>query len=48
LGVTSAICGSKNPEQAISNAKAGDISLTQDELSNINDLTNSLSVFEKV
>jgi len=47
-GVTSAICGSKNPEQAISNAKAGDISLTQDELSNINDLTNSLSVFEKV
>ena len=47
-GVTSAICGSKNPEQAISNAKAGDISLTQDELSKINDLTNSLSVFEKV
>lgn len=47
-GVTSAICGSKNPEQAISNAKAGDIDLTQDDISEINNLTKNISIYELI
>ena len=47
-GVVSAICGAKNSEQATSNAQAGDIELTQDELIEIEKLTKSFSVFEKV
>ncbi len=46
-GVVSAICGAKNPEQAISNAKAGDINLTQDDLDEINKITKKLSIFDK-
>jgi len=46
-GVVSAICGSKNPEQAISNAQAGDINLTQDDLDEINKITKELSIFDK-
>ena len=47
-GVTSAICGSKNPEQAISNAKAGEIDLTQDDISEINKLTENISIYELI
>ena len=47
-GVTSAICGSKNPEQAISNAKAGDIELTQDDISEINKLTENISIYDLI
>ena len=46
-GVVSAICGAKNPEQAISNAQAGDINLTQDDLDEINKITKELSIFDK-
>ncbi|MAR37379.1 MAG: hypothetical protein CL715_03370 [Chloroflexi bacterium] len=46
-GVVSAICGAKNPEQAISNAQAGDINLTQDDLDEINKMTKELSIFDK-
>jgi len=47
-GVTSAICGSKNPEQAISNAKAGDIDLTQDDILEINNLTKDISIYDLI
>ena len=46
-GVVSAICGAKNPEQAISNAQAGDINLTQDDLDEINKITKELYIFDK-
>lgn len=47
-GVASAICGSKNPEQAISNAKAADIDLTQDDILEINKITENISIYELI
>ena len=47
-GVTSAICGSKNPEQAISNAKAGCINLTQEDIFEINKLIKDISIYELI
>jgi len=47
-GVVSSICGAKNSEQAISNAKAGDISFSKNELQAIENLTKPFSVFEKL
>jgi aryl-alcohol dehydrogenase-like predicted oxidoreductase len=35
-GITFALCGARNPEQAIENARAGAISLDADEVKNIN------------
>lgn len=43
-GITIALAGARNAEQAVSNAKAGDVRLTQSEMAMINDHLNELEI----
>lgn len=46
-GITVALAGARNPQQAVQNAKAANIKLTGDELQQINDLLNELELTDK-
>lgn len=43
-GITIALAGARNAEQAVANAKAGDITLTQSEMDTINNHLNELEI----
>ncbi len=43
-GLTHVLCGARNPEQARENASAGDIKLSDDEISKINTITKQMDI----